>query len=154
MQKDQLDKYIKWHNRWLELAKHVSTWSKDPSTKVGAVLANNKEFYSFGYNGFPPNIEDNNRYNNRSIKYDLIIHAEINAVLNAHKDVRGTWLYIYPMPPCIRCSAQLITAGVSGIIIHNDFWLLKNDMKRWEESFNKSKKLFKEAGVFFHIMNV
>lgn len=143
---------IKWHSRWVELAKHVSSWSKDPSTQVGAVLAKGKEFYSFGYNGFPPNIKDDDRYNDRSVKYDLIIHAEINAVLNAHKDVRSTWLYLYPMPPCIRCCVQLITAGISGIVVHQDFIVMNKRFSRWNESLQKTYKICKEADIPIYIL--
>ena len=77
---------IKWHKRFLEIAKEVSTWSKDPSSKIGAVIvdSNTKQIISQGYNGFPRGIVDNLEVlNNRELKYKYVIHAEINAIFNA-----------------------------------------------------------------------
>src|SRR5271166_4784420 len=72
---------LKWDRRYLELAKQVSTWSKDPSSQIGVVLVNwekHKEF--IGYNGFPRGVGDSiERYNNREFKYKLVVHAEVNA---------------------------------------------------------------------------
>jgi deoxycytidylate deaminase len=68
--------------RYLALAKEVSTWSKDPSTQVGAVtVGSKKEVLSQGFNGFPRNIKDTDeRYNNRETKYKFVVHAEMNAI--------------------------------------------------------------------------
>ena len=74
-----------WGDRYIHLAKEISTWSKDPSTKVGAVvIGNNGEVLSQGYNGFPRGIKDTpQRLKDREKKYNLVVHAEMNAIYNA-----------------------------------------------------------------------
>jgi dCMP deaminase len=107
----------KWDYRWLGLAKHVSFWSKDPSTQVGAVIANGKKFLSLGYNGFPPGVEDKEEWlNDRETKYKLTTHAEVNAVLNAGTVVRGLACYLYPLYPCVHCASYLSAAGISRVV--------------------------------------
>ena len=75
----------KWDIRFLELAKHISGWSKDPSTKVGCVVVGeDREIRSTGFNGFPRGIsDDNERLTDRNQKYPLICHAEENAIMHA-----------------------------------------------------------------------
>ncbi len=81
----------KWDKRFLELAKHVSLWSKDPSTKTGSVIVDQKRrVVSGGYNGLPIGVEDlDERLNNREIKYKMIVHCERNALLFANRDLGG-----------------------------------------------------------------
>ena len=86
------------HNNWdcrlIELAKTISTWSKDPSTKVGAVIVDsNRRILSTGYNGFPKGIKDDERLENRDEKLEMIVHAEINAILFAERNVNNSILY-------------------------------------------------------------
>ena len=75
----------KWDGRFIELAKHISGWSKDPSTKVGCVVVGeDREIRSTGFNGFPRGIEDDSdRLEDREQKYPLICHAEENAIMHA-----------------------------------------------------------------------
>jgi dCMP deaminase len=75
----------KWDRRFLDLAKQVSTWSKDPSTQVGAILVNDlKQVVGMGYNGFPRGVHDwQERYDDREIKYPMVVHAEVNAIIQA-----------------------------------------------------------------------
>jgi deoxycytidylate deaminase len=86
----------KWHKRYLELAKHISTWSKDPSTQVGAVVVTESGREYVGYNGFPHGIADTEaRLTDREKKYKLTIHAEKNALRKAGMDeCRGGKIYI------------------------------------------------------------
>ena len=71
----------KWDKRFLDLAKHISTWSKDPSTKVGSVIVYNRRILSTGYNGFPAGVYDDPKvYANREEKNKIVIHAEENAL--------------------------------------------------------------------------
>ena len=75
----------KWDHRFIELADHIAQWSKDPSTKVGCVIVGeDREIRSTGFNGFPRGIDDDEeRLNNRDLKYPLICHAEENAIMHA-----------------------------------------------------------------------
>src|ERR1700722_2700699 len=89
---------MKWDIRFLELAKHISNWSKDPSTKVGAVLVNDlKQVVGMGYNGFARGVQDTDeRLNDRETKYKLVVHAEVNAIIQAGHAARNSTLYVYP----------------------------------------------------------
>ncbi len=79
-----------WDARFLELARLVSTWSKDPSTQVGAVITRGKFVVSLGFNGHPKGVTDSpGRLENREVKYRTIIHAEINAILTAKQDLKA-----------------------------------------------------------------
>ena len=76
----------KWDMRFLALAEHVSEWSKDPSTQVGAVITHSrsKRVISLGFNGFPAGVEDTEeRLEDRTTKYEMVVHAEQNALMFA-----------------------------------------------------------------------
>ena len=136
----------KWNHRFLNLAKHISTWSKDPSTKVGAVIVDKQNrIVSVGYNGFPAGVnDDQDRYLDRDMKYSLTQHSEINALLFAQRDVSGCTMYTYPLAPCTRCACAIIQSGISSVISIE----LEGDKKdRWEDSIELSKVIFAEANV-------
>ena len=75
----------KWDRQYMDLAKCIAEWSKDPSTKIGAVAIGDKgQVLSQGYNGFPRGIEDSpERLHIREEKYKYIVHAEMNCIFNA-----------------------------------------------------------------------
>lgn len=105
-----------WDERFINLAEHISAWSKDPSTKVGSVIvASDHRIRGLGFNGFPPGVADDGRLDVRELKYELIVHAEANALLHSG-DVRGCTLYNYPLPPCSRCATMIITAGIKKVV--------------------------------------
>jgi dCMP deaminase len=132
----------KWDYRFLDLAKFISGWSKDPSTKVGAVIVDkNNRIVSIGYNGFPKNIEDDDRLIDRNTKYNIIVHGEINAILFANKSVEGCTLYTYPFMPCQRCAGLIIQSGIKRVVS------LANEIDRWEKDFELSRKLFVESNI-------
>ena len=135
-----------WDQRFLNLAKHISEWSKDPSTKVGCVVVGpDREIRSTGFNGLPRGIEDNDeRLNNREIKYPLICHAEENAIMHAARigiSLKDYAAYV-TWPPC-WCARSLIQAGVSTIIYPKDIEI----PDRWMEDFNLSLNMLKEAKI-------
>lgn len=131
-----------WDYRFLDLAKFVSDWSKDPSTKVGAVIADhNNRIVSIGYNGFPAGLEDDKRLNDRETKYKIIVHAEANAILFSNTNLFGCTLYTYPFQPCSRCAGLIIQSGIKKVISP------KNNIARWESDFNLSKALLEEANI-------
>lgn len=132
----------KWHYRFLNLAKHISEWSQDPSTKVGAVIVDNKKrIVSIGYNGFPVGIQDDARLNIRDIKYKMIVHAERNALLFANKSLDDCILYTYPFMPCSACAGMIIQSGIKHVISY------VNNNERWAEDFKISEQMFEEAGL-------
>ena len=136
-----------WDERFLKLAKHISKWSKDPSTQVGCVVVGpDRELRSTGFNGLPRGIEDNEqRLNNREIKYPLICHAEENAIMHAARigiSLKDCTAYV-TWPPCTRCARSLIQAGISTIVYPKDIEI----PDRWMEDFNLSLNMLKEANI-------
>lgn len=133
----------KWDKRFLELAQFVSSWSKDPSTKVGAVISDSdNRIVSIGYNGFPKNIYDHpDMLNDREVKYSIIVHGEMNAILFANRSLKDCTLYTYPFMPCPRCSSMIIQAGINRIVSY------QNTTKRWEKDFEISRSLFQQANI-------
>lgn len=138
------DKQERWDRRFIELAKLVSSWSKDPSSKVGAVVVDDKNrIVSVGFNGFPMGVKDTEeRLNKRELKYDLIVHAETNAILCSPKSVSGCRIYIYPYLPCSRCAGAIIQSGIKEVVVED-----LPIPERWVENFNLAKTILGEAGV-------
>ena len=130
----------KWDRRMLALAQHIASWSKDPSTKVGAVIADNRRrIISVGYNGFPAGVRDV-ALEDRDFKYNRIVHAELNALLFARGSVEGATLYVWPMPPCSRCAGPIIQAGIARVVSPPAEEL-------WEESCRFGREMFIQAHV-------
>ena len=132
-----------WDQRFLDLAQLVASWSLDPSTKVGAVIVDaDRRIVSTGYNGFPQGVADlPERLHDRDIKLDMIVHAEVNAILFAKRDLRGCVLYTWPFQPCSRCAAIVIQTGIKKVVAP------ECNNSRWTASFELSRKMFTEAGV-------
>ena len=135
-----------WDVRFLKLAQHIASWSKDPSTKVGCVIVGpDREIVSTGYNGFPRGVsDDSSRYDDRNTKLHLICHAEENAVAHAARigvSLRNTTAYV-TWPPCPRCARSLVQAGVTKVV-HQEAEL----PERWVEQMNWSFQLLDEADV-------
>ena len=136
----------KWDKRFLKLAEHVSGWSKDPSTKVGCVIADSKNrVVSIGYNGFPVGVDDSKEiYENRDLKYQRTIHAEANAILFAKQKLEDCSIYVWPLPSCANCAATIIQSGIKRVVAPEP---TSEQKKRWKDSFDTSSQMFKEAGV-------
>lgn len=134
----------KWDVRFLELAKHISEWSQDPSTKVGSVIVDaDNRIISMGYNGFPKKVKDlPERLTSRETKLDLTVHAEINAILFSRGSLVGTTLYVWPLPPCVRCVTQIIQVGIKRVVCPN---CLNNE--KWADSCAKGRDILVEAGI-------
>ena len=132
-----------WNQRFLSLAEHIAQWSKDPSTQVGAVIVDpSRRIVSTGYNGLPQGVDDtDNRLHTREIKYEMIVHGEINAILFAKQDLLGSTLYTWPFMPCSRCAGIVIQSGIKIVVAP------LNDSPRWKDSFQLSQTMFAEAGV-------
>lgn len=134
----------KWQRRFFDLARLVATWSKDPSSQVGAVIVDDKKrIVSVGFNGLPMGVEDTDeRLNVRELKYELIVHAEANAILTAPKSVSGCTIYVYPYLPCSRCAGAIIQSGIKRVVVED-----RPIPDRWLENFNLAKTILTEAGV-------
>jgi dCMP deaminase len=140
----------KWNKRYSDLAKQIAYWSKDPSRKIGAVAVGDKgQILAQGYNGFPRGIIDTNeRYENRELKYKLVVHAEMNVIYNAsHSGVslNGAELFVFGLPICSECAKGIIQVGIKKVYI-----CCEEDIPiQWIESWERTKEMFTEAGVEF-----
>ena len=137
----------KWDQRFLNLAEHISGWSKDPSTKVGCVVVGeDREIRSTGFNGFPRGIaDDSERLSDRELKYPLICHAEENAIMHAARiglSLKGCTAYV-TWPPCTRCARSLIQAGVIEVVYPSG----SEVPERWMSDFEMSTQMMNEAGL-------
>lgn len=143
----------KWDRRFLRLAQEVSKWSKDPSTQVGAVIVNSLgQVVGTGYNGFPRGVNDTEeRYLDRVQKYKFIVHAEVNAILLAGQNARGSTLYVYPsfaIPNvCNECAKAVIQSGIKRVVGFTPKPEDAERAKRWKDSILISKTMLEEAGV-------
>jgi dCMP deaminase len=139
----------KWTIRFLELAKHVASWSRDPSTKVGAVIVRpDKTIASVGFNGFARGVKDTpERYEDRQEKYPRIIHAEINAILNCRERPVGYTIFVHPLAPCAQCAGAIIQSG----IIHVVAFTPRNERSEaWQQQMDIAAEMFEEAGVDYY----
>lgn len=139
----------KWYKRYMGLAEQVSTWSKDPNTKVGAVIVGTKgQILTQGYNGFPRRIKDTpNRLDDRDTKLKFVVHAEMNAIFNATYSgvsLDGATLYVYGLPICSECAKGIIQVGIKKVVIQTESISIR---PHWEESWKLSAEMFREAGV-------
>jgi dCMP deaminase len=137
-----------WDKRFLELASLVGSWSKDPSTKIGAVIVDlNRRVVSTGYNGFPRGLADDpTRLSVRETKLEMIIHGEINAILFAQRNLDGCTLYTTPLMPCSRCAAIIIQSGIKRVVAPYLF------PERWAQQFELALSMFKESGVIVDLI--
>lgn len=136
-----------WDYRFFDLAAHVATWSKDPSTQVGAVIVNDdRQVLGLGYNGFPRGVEDHvHRYNDRPTKLLFVAHAERNALDNA-TDVKGATLYS-TLFPCTDCAKGIIQRGIKCVVT------AEPSPAQYERfNCNISAIMFKEAGVELNLI--
>lgn len=137
----------KWDDRFMRLAREISTWSKDP-TKIGAVIVDDeRRILSTGYNGFPRGIADTEeRLSNKEEKYPRVIHAEMNAILAALYNgvsVKGATLYVWGLPVCADCTKSVIQAGIRRIVITYPEYASEKWQKQWNEL---SKPMIEEVG--------
>ena len=140
--------YRKWDTRFLLRARDTANWSKDPSTKVGAVVVNERNVaMGEGYNGFARGVLDTKeRLENRELRYKLVLHAEENALAFANR-TQGCTLFSWPIPPCPHCMSLAIQHGIVRVVAP------KNDGEgRWP--YDLSLTIAKEAGVLVEIVDV
>lgn len=151
---------IRWDRHFLQLALDHARMSKDPSTKVGAVIVgSDKEILSVGFNGFPRGILDTpERLNDREMKLRLTVHAERNALLSACRTgipLKGTTMYIAAQdavtadiwggPPCTHCAIELIQAGITKVVS----FPLRTAPSRWTDDLAFSLGILTEARIAF-----
>ncbi|MFA6251080.1 MAG: deaminase [Candidatus Paceibacterota bacterium] len=119
MEENKNLKGLSWDEYFINIAEQVAKKSKDPSTKTGCVIVDSKNRpISFGYNGFISGCDESIMSTERPIKYHLVLHGEMNAILFAKRDLEKCTLYnLYG--PCENCLKHIIQAGIKRIIYKN-----------------------------------
>lgn len=146
----------KWDKRFYELALHISQWSKDRSTKVGAVIIDsNKRIISTGYNGMPMGCDDDLNYRHeRPQKYGYFEHAERNAIYDAARrgvSTDGATIYLKWFP-CQDCARAIIQSGIVRVVCEK-VDLENNDKNNWGDKFKISKEMLEERGIEITYIN-
>lgn len=109
-----LRKVPTWDEYYIEIAKTVSIRSKDPNTQVGAVIVKNGRIVSSGYNGMPAGYPETPEDWERPNKYDLVLHAEVNAILHSSASLEGASLYV-TLSPCRECAKNVVASGIKTV---------------------------------------
>lgn len=152
---EEINPNFYWDCRFAQLAKFISLWSKDPSTKVGSVIVRpDKTVCSVGFNGFPRGIPDHPEwYADRTKKLKIVKHAEVNALHFARDRVEDYTLYVYPLPPCTQCAGDIIQRGIKrvvAIVPPEQSHRLENSP---DFSFELTQEMFQLAGVEFVLIS-
>lgn len=134
---------MSWDKFYLNLAKEISQKSKDPSTKVGAVIVRHDNTpVSFGFNGFPKRMDDSeSRYLDREFKYRWVQHAERNALSFAREPLNGCKIYL-THPPCSQCLGAMAQAGIFEVY-HS--WVDYEFKERW--NYYELCEISRELGI-------
>jgi dCMP deaminase len=140
---------LPWDVRFMELARFVAQWSKDPSTKVGAVIVDaQRRVRGIGYNGFPRGVEDSlSRLEDREEKLRRVVHAEANAILNS-SSTEGCTIYVWPLFSCSTCAGLIIQAGIQRVVSPPPL------EARWQSAYDAAAQMYGEAGVEVVHINV
>lgn len=136
----------KWDVRMLQVAELISTWSKDPSTKCGAVITDPlHRIVATGYNGLAQGVpDDEGVWNNREEKYEHVIHAETNAIIFSQRNLRNCSLYTWPFAPCSRCASTIIQAGILRVVAPLPIAVLA---ERWGDSLKRAEWMYRNSGL-------
>ena len=123
----------------------MANWSKDPNAKVGAVLFCKKGgSVTIGYNGFPMGVEDSaERLENKQVKLEFVVHAEINAIIAAGNRADGATIYVWGKPICARCAGPIIQAGIKRVVALAP----GNTDSTWDISGKTAHQMFTEAEI-------
>lgn len=146
----------KWKKRYIELAREIAQWSKDPSRKIGAIAVGSKgQILSQGYNGFPRGIDDcQDRLIDRQLKYRYVVHAEMNVIYNASysgASLDGATLYVWGLPACSECAKGIIQVGIKNVVMAMETATIPD---QWIDSWQLTQKLFDEAGVAYEFIGL
>ncbi|WP_432452761.1 MULTISPECIES: dCMP deaminase family protein [unclassified Agarivorans] len=133
----------KWAKRFFQMAELVGSWSKDPSTQVGAVITEHNRIVSLGFNGYPHGISDSAETDNREMKLLKTLHAEENAILFAKRDLSNCEIWVTHFP-CPNCAAKIIQTGISEVHCPEQN---QEFMARWGDKIKISQDMFEQAGV-------
>lgn len=131
----------------------IARKSKDPRTKIGAVLVHwdERSAFSRGYNGFPRRVVETTERWERPEKYFWVKHAEENSILNCARKghaTEGSVMFTQGVP-CSNCAGDIIQAGIIEVVVHKQWqaYEIGLDWQKWNNSAERSSKMFAEVGI-------
>lgn len=136
--------YISWDEYFMGIAVLAAKRSKDPNTQVGAcIVSPDNVILSTGYNGFPYGCSDDEfpwAREGEDTKYPYVVHAELNAILNARgRSLTGARIYV-ALFPCNECAKAIIQSGIAEVIYLSDKYAAT-------PATLASKRMLRAAGV-------
>lgn len=144
--------YLTWEEYFMALAEVSAKRSKDPVTQVGACIVNDKHrVISLGYNGFPIGCSDDefpwgkDETDPTNSKYQYVVHAELNAILNCDRDLEGCTIYV-TSSPCNECAKAIIQSGIKKVVY-------KDEYKPGSYITICSKRMLEAAGIEYVAWN-
>lgn len=141
---------MNWNEYYIKIAKVISEKSKDPSTKVGCVIVSaNNEPISFGYNGFIAKCDEKFMSLEKPQKDYLEIHAEMNALIFAKRDLKGATVYV-THASCENCLKHLAQAGIKRIVYEKSNTNLKFIN---QERLDIIERILKATGIVMENVN-
>lgn len=141
----------RWDRRFLALADQIATWSKDPARGVGAVIVSPaRQIVATGFNGLPRGIADLPERLERPAKYDLVCHAELNAIIQcARNGVSPVGCTLYSsFSPCVQCTLAIVQAGITRVVAYD----LADGDAHWHASIAKARAVMQEASVQYELL--
>ena len=141
--------YISWDQYFMGVSLLAGMRSKDPNTQVGACIVKDKKIVSTGYNGFPFGCSDDEYPWGREgseyeTKYPYVVHAELNAILNARGvNLTGSSIYV-SLFPCHECAKAIIQSGIKEIVYSSDKYNGTPDNIA-------SKRMLNDAGIIVRL---
>ena len=140
-----------WNRKYMGLAAHIATWSKDPRKQVGAVaIGDQGQMLSQGYNGFPRGMRDDVKILATEEKLKYIVHAELNCIYNASlsgTSLLGATLYVSGFPPCSVCAGGIIQSGIKIVYCNQREYDDMAQSTTWSDSLKSTERMFAECGV-------
>jgi len=135
-------------SKYMGLAWMMASFSKDPSTQVGALIVDpkNNRPLGWGYNGPPANVSDTNLDWSRPNKYDWVIHAEENAMVHSRCPLMGTHLYVTHMP-CKRCMLRIVNQGITEVTYTNLVKDPNSSVNKNNDDIDIIEKIAREGSV-------
>ena len=139
--------YISWDEYFMGIAMLSAMRSKDPNSQVGACIVRDNKILSLGYNGMPIGCDDDimpwgREGDDLDTKYMYVCHSELNAILNAGKDLHGSTMYV-TLFPCNECAKAIIQAGIKTIVYGEDKY-------EHTQAVIASKRMLNAAGVRYY----
>lgn len=147
---------VDWHTWLMQGVYWVASKSKDPKTRIGAIIVKDNRIISTGYNGIPIGVNDKvEKRHDRPDKYFWYEHAERNAILSAARNgisTEGATMYTNGVP-CIECARSIIQSGIKEVYVHSSFTGLcqeaieSKQREHWKGHDDVTSLLFQESGV-------